>query len=190
MAAPRLPSVSVSLISTVTSLHSPPSEKTSTLHPVPKRRKHSATSKSGESLTAVRLESCFSRGSSCRMSGLQSSGSTSLRPAAERRSGSAYIRSALPSAAANLFRNSSAAVQTTVMLSAPRRRKLISAALASAASRSTAMTRAKRRERWKESTPSPQVRSMHTSPLQLLRVAAASLLDCSKARGGRMARAS
>ncbi len=86
-------------------------------------------------------------------------------------------------AAANLFWNSSAAVQTTVMLSAPRRRRLISAALASAASRSTAMTRAKRRERWKESTPSPQVRSMHTSPLQLLRVAAASLLDCSKARG-------
>ena len=116
-------------------------------------------------------------------SGEHASSRTSLRPSAERRSGSAKIQS---KCSPGRCRYSSAEVWTTSMLAAWSRRKFSAAIRASVSLRSSVTTRRKRRLRKSASTPSPQVRSSAVSPSIRLCAAHASLDACSKASGGRM----
>lgn len=116
-------------------------------------------------------------------SGEHASSRTSLRPSAERRSGSAKIQS---KRSPGRCRYSSAEVWTTSMLAAWSRRKFSAAIRASVSLRSSVTTRRKRRLRKSASTPSPQVRSSAVSPSIRLCAAHASLDACSKASGGSM----
>lgn len=143
-------------------------------------------SNNGDALTTTRL--VFSRiaGNSETMSGEHSSNRNTFRFPSPRRAGSAYTRSAVPE---NDSMKCSAESFTTSMFEIPSSEKFTAATRAVTGSRSTAITRSKLFEKWAESTPRPQVRSMQSAPPYRFSAATASLLACSNASGGKIQRA-